>query len=71
MRDLILQLSKSSIYSTKPGHSYVTPPAGLKIDDGMAWYEQVVETEICPLLAEYWFDAPEKVQDSRKELLSV
>ncbi|MER0234488.1 AAA family ATPase [Enterobacter hormaechei] len=53
------------------GHSYVTPPAGLKIDDGMAWYEQVVETEICPLLAEYWFDAPEKVQDSRKELLSV
>lgn len=43
----------------------------MKIDDGMAWYEQVVETEICPLLAEYWFDAPEKVQDSRKELLSV
>ncbi|HCI5453494.1 TPA: AAA family ATPase [Enterobacter kobei] len=53
------------------GHSYVTPPAGLKIDDGMAWYKQVVETEICPLLAEYWFDAPEKVLDARKELLSV
>lgn len=53
------------------GHSYVTPPTGLKIDDGMAWYKQVVETEICPLLAEYWFDAPEKVMDARKGLLSI
>ncbi len=52
------------------GHSYVTPATGQKIGEAVAWYEQVVETEICPLLAEYWFDAPKKVNDARKVLLA-
>ncbi|WP_312132082.1 AAA family ATPase [Leclercia sp.] len=52
------------------GHSYVTPAAGQQIGEAIAWYEQVVETEICPLLAEYWFDAPNKVNDARKVLLA-
>lgn len=52
------------------GHSYVTPATGQKIGEALAWYEQVVETEICPLLAEYWFDAPSKVNDARKVLLA-
>jgi len=52
------------------GHSYVTPAAGQQIGEALAWYEQVVETEICPLLAEYWLDAPNKVNDARKVLLA-
>lgn len=43
------------------GHSYVTPPRNTRIVDGEAWFAVVVETEIRPLLEEYWFDAPEKV----------
>lgn len=38
------------------GHSYVTPPEDLIVDKPYAWFKQVVETEISPLLHEYWFD---------------
>jgi 5-methylcytosine-specific restriction protein B len=40
------------------GHSYVTPAAGEKIADAKTWFAQIVETEIQPLLEEYWFDSP-------------
>ncbi|MDG2881466.1 AAA family ATPase, partial [Vibrio parahaemolyticus] len=40
----------------KIGHSYVTPPLNTKIEDASAWFHGVVETEIGPLLEEYWFD---------------
>ena len=40
----------------KIGHSYVTPPFNTKIEDASAWFHGVVETEIGPLLEEYWFD---------------
>ena len=52
------------------GHSYVTPASNLEIGNGKDWYTQVVETEIAPLLAEYWFDSPAKVIEQRKFLLS-
>lgn len=52
------------------GHSYVTPATGQQINEAQAWYAQVVDTEICPLLAEYWFDAPNKVDEARKVLLA-
>lgn len=52
------------------GHSYFTPATGQQINEAQAWYEQVVDTEICPLLAEYWFDAPKKVDEARKVLLA-
>lgn len=51
------------------GHSYVTPPFGCRINDGKEWFRQVVETEIRPLLDEYWFDALEKSQKARERLL--
>jgi 5-methylcytosine-specific restriction protein B len=51
------------------GHSYVTPPFGIPINDAREWFKQVVETEIGPLLDEYWFDALEKAKDARKRLL--
>jgi 5-methylcytosine-specific restriction protein B len=51
------------------GHRYVTPPLGSKIENGREWFRQVVETEIGPLLDEYWFDALEKSREAKKRLL--
>ena len=52
------------------GHSYVTPPFGVPISDAREWFRQVVNTEIGPLLDEYWFDALEKSQKARERLLA-
>lgn len=44
------------------GHSYVTPAHRLEAGDTKKWFQQVVETEIGPLLDEYWFDASDEAQ---------
>lgn len=44
------------------GHSYVTPAHRLEAGETKKWFQQVVETEIGPLLEEYWFDAPDQAQ---------
>lgn len=44
------------------GHSYVTPAHRLEAGETKKWFQQVVETEIGPLLDEYWFDAPDEAQ---------
>ena len=49
------------------GHSYVTPP--FPINDAREWFRQVVDTEIGPLLDEYWFDALDKSQKARERML--
>lgn len=46
------------------GHSYVTPAHRLEPGDTKKWFQQVVETEIGPLLDEYWFDAPGEAQNA-------
>lgn len=51
------------------GHSYVTPPFGTPIKDAREWFRQVVETEIGPLIDEYWFDALEKSLAAKTRLL--
>jgi 5-methylcytosine-specific restriction protein B len=51
------------------GHSYVTPPFGVPIKNAREWFRQVVDTEIGPLLDEYWFDALVKAQKARERLL--
>lgn len=51
------------------GHSYVTPPFDVPIADAREWFRQVVDTEIGPLLDEYWFDALEKSRKARERLL--
>lgn len=51
------------------GHSYVTPPFGIPISDAREWFRQVVDTEIGPLLDEYWFDSLEKSRKVRERLL--
>jgi len=53
----------------KIGHSYVTPPLNTKIEDSAAWFRGVVETEIGPLLEEYWFDDIERANKARDALV--
>ena len=42
------------------GHSYFVPSDGDQPSDD--WYTRIVETQIAPLLREYWFDSPEDVE---------
>ena len=51
------------------GHSYVTPPFNTPIKDAKAWFRQVVQTEIGPLLEEYWFDSLLKAAEAKERLL--
>lgn len=46
------------------GQSYVTPTHRLEEGGTKMWFQHVVETEIGPLLDEYWFDAPEQAQEA-------
>ncbi len=49
------------------GHSYFCP-AGKIVSDG-EWYTNIINTEINPLIEEYWFDSPEKVDTLTAQLL--
>jgi 5-methylcytosine-specific restriction protein B len=52
------------------GHSFFCP-AGKdfsELDEG--WYRDVVETEIGPLLGEYWHDSPDKAASAVEQLLA-
>ncbi|MGR9230035.1 MrcB family domain-containing protein [Rhizobium leguminosarum] len=43
------------------GHSFFTPYE--PVEDAEAWYDDIIETEIAPLLEEYWFDNPERAEE--------
>ena len=51
------------------GHSVVTPSGQEEIDDPVSWFRQTVETEIGPLLEEYWFDQPSRAGEEKDKLL--
>jgi 5-methylcytosine-specific restriction protein B len=51
------------------GHSFVTPPSEETVDDAGRWFREIVETEIGPLLDEYWFDNADKAKKSIEQLL--
>ena len=51
------------------GHSYVTPSPDSDIKDPREWFRQVIQTEISPLLSEYWFDDAECADKQVQELL--
>jgi 5-methylcytosine-specific restriction protein B len=51
------------------GHSYFTPARGQHISDPTSWFSQVIETEIAPLLEEYWFDNPVKAEEEAAKIL--
>ena len=48
------------------GHSYFVPGDGDEPSED--WYRHVVDTQIAPLLREYWFDSPEIVREAVAEL---
>lgn len=50
------------------GHSFFCS-AGPQITLDEAWYQRVVNTEVAPLLHEYWFDRPRRAQDAINQLL--
>jgi 5-methylcytosine-specific restriction protein B len=49
------------------GHSYVTPHE--PVANPQTWFEEVVQSEIGPLLHEYWFDTPERANDAIELLM--
>lgn len=49
------------------GHSFFTPSKA--IGDHEQWYRRVVNTEVFPLLKEYWFDDPTKAEQWQQQLL--
>ena len=53
----------------KIGHSYITPSQTTSILNPIEWFRQIVETEIYPLLREYWFDDAEKASEAKDKLL--
>jgi MoxR-like ATPase len=51
------------------GHSFFVPAsAGEQLDQ--KWYQRVMETEIIPLLEEYWFDNPTRAKEWSDRLLA-
>jgi len=52
------------------GHSYFCPRGDDFSGLDEEWYKSIIRTEIIPLLKEYWFDNPSKVDDAVKSLLS-
>ncbi|MFA4892704.1 McrB family protein [Brevundimonas sp.] len=51
------------------GHSFVTPPkAG--VADWPGWFRAVVETEIAPLLDEYWYDDEPTAKSQKAKLVA-
>jgi hypothetical protein len=44
------------------GHSYFCPAGGDVVDD--TWYSSILDTQIVPLLYEYWRDDPRALSDS-------
>ncbi|KQO89462.1 hypothetical protein ASF36_23010 [Methylobacterium sp. Leaf90] len=52
------------------GHSFVTPLGddALSEDGWRRWYDETIETEVAPLLAEYWFDDATKARQQTAAL---
>lgn len=48
------------------GHSYFVPDDDQTPDE--AWYQTIVDSQIRPLLEEYWFDDPDKVDEQVRKL---
>ena len=53
----------------KVGHSFFCPKGADFSELDESWYRRIVETEIVPLLHEYWFDRHEQVEKARARLL--
>lgn len=75
MRERLLALNGAIAGATslgpqfRVGHSFVTPEKDERVADERAWFRSKVETEIGPLLDEYWYDAVETAKKARHDLL--
>ncbi len=52
------------------GHSFVVPRQTLAPGTTLAWFQQLVRTQIQPQLDEYWFDAPDQSRKAVETLLA-
>jgi 5-methylcytosine-specific restriction protein B len=52
------------------GHSFVTPPRD-GVPDWAVWFQALVETEIAPLLDEYWYDDEPAAAAQKSRLLAA
>jgi 5-methylcytosine-specific restriction endonuclease McrBC GTP-binding regulatory subunit McrB len=51
------------------GHSFFCPSA-TETNPDRSWYDEVIRTEILPLIREYWFDDPDRQRSIERELLA-
>jgi 5-methylcytosine-specific restriction enzyme B len=52
------------------GHSYFCPKGDDFTNLDRDWYQDIVQTEIVPLLKEYWFDNLKKAEEAERGLLA-
>jgi hypothetical protein len=50
------------------GHSFFCAQKSEELSEA-EWYRRIIETEILPLLGEYWFDSPDRVAEWHDRLL--
>lgn len=48
------------------GHSYLTHHRAIPKSEGLVWYQNIIDTEIKPLLEEYWFDEKDQLNKAMK-----
>lgn len=48
------------------GHSYLTHHKAIPKSEGLVWYQNIIDTEIKPLLEEYWFDEKDQLNKAMK-----
>ncbi len=51
------------------GHAFFTPTSKQRTEDAIKWYREVVNTEIGPLLDEYWFENLDASTKAKQDLL--
>lgn len=56
--------------SYQVGHSFFCPVGDDFSDLDRAWYDSIVNTEVLPLLREYWFDNPKRASEAEGALLA-
>lgn len=69
LNDLISKDTRSLGPGYQIGHSYFTNPPEVR-SSGEAWYQEVVENQIAPLLREYWFEEFDKARRQIDQLLA-
>ncbi|OFL76656.1 hypothetical protein HMPREF2748_06465 [Corynebacterium sp. HMSC077B05] len=53
------------------GHSFVTPRKSSKpltSEETHKWFDAIIDTDLAPLLREYWYDQPEVLEEALREL---